>query len=123
MTVLGVPEICVVPPEARAQMSAADPRLAAAMAAAPSSPLYVHFDVDVIDPEFAPGVHYRVAGGFDPSEVATLIGYLCASGRVGALSIASANLDHDVDGATVGAIRDVLSSVADALATVLPDNQ
>jgi len=115
MQVLGVPEIAVMPPEARALLSAADPSAAAALEAAPHSPVYLHFDVDAIDPDYAPGVYFGVPGGFDPSEIATLAGYLCASGCVGALTIASANLDSDVEGRTLGAIRDVVTSVADAL--------
>ena len=88
------------------------------MRTAPRPNVYLHFDVDSLDPEFAPGVHYRVAGGFDPSEVATLAGYLCASGCVGVITVASANLDHDVDNRTLDSVRTVLSSVADALAAV-----
>ena len=63
-------------------------------------------------------MHYRVDGGFDPSEVATLAGYLCASGCVGAMTVASANLDHDIDHRTIDSVHTVFSSVADALAAV-----
>jgi len=80
--------------------------------------VYLHFDVDVLDPEFGPGVHYRVAGGLDPAEVGTLVGYLAASGCVGAITVASANLDHDIDGRTVASIRRVFSSLGDALAAL-----
>lgn len=116
MEILDVPEISIMPPEARAQIVALDSTAAEAAAHAPSPNLYLHFDVDVLDPEYAPGVHFPVAGGFDPGEVATLAGYLCASGCVGAIAIASANLERDIEGRTVTAVREVLSSVADALA-------
>jgi arginase len=118
MQVLGVPEIAVIPPEARAQAIAADATAALALETAARPPVYLHFDVDAIDPAYAPGVYFRVAGGFDPSEVGTLAGYLCASGCVGVMAVASADLDHDSEGRTVEAIRDVLVSVADALAAV-----
>jgi arginase len=122
MQVLGVPEIAVMPPEGRAQRAAADPAAAAALADAPHSTVYLHFDVDVLDPDYAPGVYFGVPGGFDPAEIATLAGYLCAGGCVGALSIASANLDNDVEGRTIAAIRDVVTSIADALSyTGAPD--
>jgi arginase len=117
MQVLGVPEIAVIPPEARAQLAAAEPAAGAALEAAPRPPVYLHFDVDVIDPAYAPGVYFGVDGGFEPSEVATLAGYLCASGCVDVIAIASANLDNDVDGRTVAAVRDVVVSLGDALAT------
>ncbi len=123
MRVLGVPELAVMPPEVRAQIAAQDPAAAQAVAAAPLPNVYLHFDVDSLDPEFAPGVHYRVDGGFDPSEVATLAGYLCASGCVGAMTVASANLDHDVDNRTLDSMRTVFSSVADALAAVGSQHQ
>ena len=82
----------------------------------PRRDLYVHFDVDALDPEFAPGVHYRVSGGFEPAEVGEIAGYLAASGRVGAVAVASANLDHDEGGRTLDAVREVIVSIADGLA-------
>ena len=60
---------------------------------------------------------------FDPYEVATLAGYLCSIGDVRALSIASADFDKDVDGRTVDSIRTVITSIADALATVADDDE
>ena len=118
MQILDVPEICVMPPEARQQLVAVDPSAAEAAERRCAADVYLHFDVDVLDPEFGPGVAYPVAGGFDPSEIGTLAGYLCVSGRIGAITVASANLDCDVDGRTVAAIRHVLCSVADALAAL-----
>lgn len=115
MRILGVPELAVIPPEARAQIIAADPGATAVLEAAPAPPVYLHFDVDALDPEYAPGVYFGVPNGFDPAEIATLAGYLCTSGRVGTLAIASANLDNDIEGRTVDAIRDVVTSIADAL--------
>jgi arginase family enzyme len=120
MQVLSLPELAVLPPEAMAQVAAASPEVAKAVAAVPHPDTYLHFDVDSLDPACAPGVHYRVGGGFDASEVATLAGYLSAGNCVRAITVASANLDHDVDGRTVDAIRVVLTSVADALAAVTP---
>lgn len=116
--ILDVPEIGVLPPEALAQVAVADPDAVLAVAQAPRPDVYLHFDVDCLDPACAPGVHYRVEGGFDANEAGTLLGYLCASGCVSAVTIASANLDHDVDNRTVGSVRTVLTSVADALAAV-----
>jgi arginase len=108
--ILALPEAAMMPPEARATAREVELRPALLR-----SRVYLHFDVDALDPEQAPGVHYRVPGGFQPGDVATLAGYLCASGRVGAMAVASANLDHDRDGLTVAAIREVLVSIADAL--------
>ena len=110
--ILGLPESAILPPEARALADAG-----ADDGTGEGSPnVYLHFDVDSLDPEFAPGVHYRVDGGFYPSEVSDIAGYLCTSGHVGAISVASANLDHDRDGRTVESVRSVVTSIADALA-------
>ena len=113
--ILALPEAAMMPPEARATAREVELRPALLR-----SRVYLHFDVDALDPEQAPGVHYRVPGGFQAPDVATLAGYLCASGRVGAIAVASANLDHDRDGLTVAAIREVLVSIADALSLAVP---
>jgi len=118
MRILSLRELAVLPPEALAQVAAASPEAARAATAAPRPDVYLHFDVDSLDPQDAPGVHYRVDGGLDANEVGTLAGYLCASGSVSVMAVASANLDHDIDGRTIGAVHTVLTSVADALAAV-----
>jgi len=139
--ILALPEAAMMPPEARTAgpapaqpeelpdrpPAATDRRPGSAEAPVPGPAgsaepprVYLHFDVDAIDPEQAPGVHYRAPGGLQAADVATLAGYLCASGRIGAIAVASANLDHDRDGLTVAAIREVLVSIADALSLAVP---
>ncbi len=109
LSILQLAEAAVMPIEARAAsgVEAVDP--------ATRPTVYLHFDVDSLDPQWAPGVHYRVDGGFHPAEVSGIAGNLCAAGSVGAIAIASANLDHDEDGRTVDSIRSFVSSIADAL--------
>jgi arginase len=57
----------------------------------PSGPLYVHVDVDVVDPDELPAVNYPAPGG--PSVAATRMAliHLAATGRVVAFSISSWN--------------------------------
>ena len=121
LMILRLPHAAIMPFEARAQVDAAGRATSAERetgtpgAAMPNPNVYIHFDVDSLDPEWAPGVHYRVDGGFHPAEVSGIAGNLCTSGSVGTISIASANLDHDEDGRTVDSIRSFVASIADAL--------
>jgi len=134
--ILGIPAVDLLPPEARAAAEVHgiadggapgpagnagprdEPALPGPETPSPADghgPVYLHLDVDALDPAEAPGVVFPVAGGFRVDEVADSAGYLCVSGRVGALSVASADLEQD-DGRTIRALRTVLLSVADALA-------
>lgn len=57
-------------------------------AALPDGPLYVHLDLDVIDPSAVPGLRYPAPGGPDCAQVATALAELLATGRVAAVGIA-----------------------------------
>ena len=54
----------------------------------PDGPLYVHLDLDVIDPAFLPGLLNATPGGATPADVAQALGRLVATGRVAAVGIA-----------------------------------
>lgn len=53
----------------------------------PPGPIYLHFDVDVVDPEQLPGLRYPVPDGPGVSEVADVLAAVLATGRVVALGI------------------------------------
>ncbi|MBT8197503.1 MAG: arginase family protein, partial [Acidimicrobiia bacterium] len=55
------------------------------------TPLYVHVDVDVVDPEDMPAVNYPAPGGPSLEMVASAVADLAATGRVVAFSISSWN--------------------------------
>jgi arginase len=57
-------------------------------AGVPDGPLYVHLDLDVIDPAVLPGLRLPVPGGVAPADVADALGRLLATGRVAAVGIA-----------------------------------
>jgi len=57
-------------------------------AALPDGPLYVHLDLDVIDPSAVPGLRYPAPGGPGCAEVAAALRLLLATGRVAAVGIA-----------------------------------
>jgi arginase len=54
----------------------------------PDGPLYVHLDVDVIDPGAVPGLRYPAPGGPGCAQVAAALGMLLATGRIAAVGIA-----------------------------------
>jgi arginase len=54
----------------------------------PAGPLYVHVDLDVIDPAALPGLRFPAPGGPGPAQVADALRYLLDSGRVAAVGIA-----------------------------------
>jgi arginase len=79
------------PPEAAYLAGAAIGRAGVAdldPAAMPDGPLYVHLDVDVIDPVFLPGLLYPAPGGAAPADVVRALGWLVATGRVAAVGVA-----------------------------------
>ena len=57
-------------------------------AALPGGPLYVHLDLDVIDPADLPGLRFPAPGGPNPGQVADALRMLLATGRVAAVGIA-----------------------------------
>jgi arginase len=67
-----------------------------------SGPLYVHVDVDVVDPGELPGVNYPVAGGPPLAEMRSAMEHLAATGQVVAFSLSSWN--PDLAGAERGAV-------------------
>ena len=54
----------------------------------PGGPLYVHLDLDVIDPAQLPGLRLPVPGGPSPAQVTSALNALLGTGRVAAIGIA-----------------------------------
>ena len=57
-------------------------------AALPGGPLYVHLDLDVIDPSEVPGLRYPAPGGPRAADIAGALRTLLTTGRVAAVGIA-----------------------------------
>jgi len=66
----------------------------------PDRPLYVHFDVDVLDPEDAPANNYLAPGGPTADELKDVFDHLSSSFPIVALSMSSWNPELDTDGET-----------------------
>jgi arginase len=67
----------------------------------PDGPLYVHIDLDVVDPGEMPAMNYPAPGGPSMLEVADALGQLHATGRVAAVSFSCWN--PELPGAAVAA--------------------
>lgn len=57
----------------------------------PAGPLYVHVDLDVVDPVEMPAMNYPAPGGPSVAAIRTVLSQLAATGRVAAFSISSWN--------------------------------
>jgi arginase len=66
----------------------------------PEGPLYLHFDVDIINPEEAPAMSYLAPGGPSVDLLGEVFRRLAGSGRLAAVSVSAWNPDLDSDGRT-----------------------
>lgn len=66
----------------------------------PAGPLWVHFDVDVINPLDAPAMKYRAPGGPRTGELQAIFAHLAASAQVVAISVSAWDPALDEDGRT-----------------------
>jgi arginase len=93
----------------------ADPRgvgeRAAAWGARLRTPMWLHLDVDVLDPSVLPTVTYPQAGGPDFDQLATVLGPLAASPELVGVSVADFRPDLDPDGTQAAQLVALLSRV------------
>ena len=73
-------------------------------------PVYVSFDLDVLDPAFAPGVSHHEPGGFSTRQVVDMIGAL--KGEVVGADIVELNPRRDPVGITEMAAAKILKELA-----------
>jgi len=80
-----------------------------------SRPLYISFDLDALDPAFAPGVSHHEAGGLSTRQVVNLINRLEA--EIIGLDVVEVNPDRDQTGVTAAAavkvIKEVMGKIVD----------
>ena len=72
--------------------------------ALPPGPIYLHLDLDVLDPLELPGLRFPSAGGVRQAELARAVGAVMASGRVAAIGLACTWWPDRVDAPLAGAI-------------------
>jgi agmatinase len=75
-----------------------------------SNPLYVSFDLDALDPAFAPGVSHHEPGGLTTRQAIQVIQALKA--RIVGLDIVELNAGRDVSGITAAAAFKIIKEVA-----------
>lgn len=74
----------------------------------PESPIYVHVDMDIIDPEEVPAMNYPAPGGPSATELKAVFQRLAQTGRIAAVSVSSWNPDLDHDGQSEKICMDAL---------------
>ncbi len=75
-----------------------------------SNPLYISFDLDSLDPAFAPGVSHHEPGGLSTRQVLAIIQGLKA--RIVGLDVVELNPSRDLSGITAAAAVKVVKEVA-----------
>jgi arginase len=79
-----------------------------------SNPLYISFDMDALDPAFAPGVSHHEAGGLSTRQAVSVIQRLEA--EIIGLDVVEVNPDRDQTGVTAAAAVKVIKEVAGKIA-------
>lgn len=74
-----------------------------------SNPLYVSFDMDALDPAFAPGVSHHEAGGLSTRQVLNIIHALNAD--IVGLDVVEVNPERDISGITAAAAVKIIKEV------------
>jgi arginase len=75
------------------------------------NPLYLHFDVDIINPNDAPAMSYCAMGGPSSVELQTIFRSLAKTGQVVAVSMATWNPKLDKDGHSQAVCMELLHSL------------
>jgi arginase len=63
--------------------------------------IYLHVDLDVLDPDVSPGVNFSEPGGISAEQLFEAVKLVIATGKLGAATIANFNPDRDPDGRTL----------------------
>lgn len=78
-----------------------------------TQPLYLHFDMDMINPDDAPAMSYRTPGGPSAAELRSVFRALAHSGRIAAVSVATWSPELDRDGQSRKVCMELLRALID----------
>ncbi len=78
------------------------------------SEVYLHFDIDALDPEFAPGAGYRCPDGISLAQARQAIAMIGDRFRIRAAAVTNYNPDYEVDGRTLSAGRELFRAMTTA---------
>jgi arginase len=76
------------------------------------SEVYVHVDVDVLDPSVSPGTNFQGPGGFTVEELAVALTEVVGRCQVSALAITNYNPSKDVENRTRNVILQLIAQVS-----------
>jgi arginase len=79
------------------------------------SAVYVHLDLDVMDPALSPGVNFQEPGGITPEEFYRAVGRIPARVPIAAVTIANFNPDRDREDRTLTVVHRVLEILHNSL--------
>jgi arginase len=74
-------------------------------------PFYLHFDMDLVNPNDAPAMSYRTPGGPSAAELRSIFRALAQTGRVAAVSVATWNPELDGNGQSRKVCMDLLQTL------------
>lgn len=78
--------------------------------------VYLHIDIDVIDPQEAPGVNYRTPNGLSLDEMEKAILMIAEKFRIKAAALTAYNPDNEKDDKTLRTGIHLLTTIAEAVA-------
>lgn len=81
--------------------------------------VYLHIDIDVIDPQEAPGVNYRTPNGLSLDEMEKAIKMIAANFRIKAAALTAYNPDHEEDEKTLQTGFRLLNVISGAVVSSL----
>jgi len=77
----------------------------------PDGPIYVHMDMDIVNPAEAPAMNYLAVGGPSAKELQRVMRRLSRTEKIAAVSVSTWNPEMDEDGQS----REVCMGLLDAL--------
>lgn len=83
--------------------------------ALPAGPIYVHLDVDILDPAHMPALNYPATGGPNPAQVKTGLHRIAQDGNVVALLVSLWNADRAQDDGPMQTTLDLVDSFLEAM--------
>ena len=72
--------------------------------------IYLHFDVDVLDPAETPANHYAAPGGLYPAQMLEAVALLRERFQILGMGIASFDPLYDIEGKTLTAVKEITSA-------------
>jgi arginase len=74
--------------------------------------IYLHLDLDVLDPAISPGVNFSEPGGISADQLFSAVKHVMATGKLGAAAITNFNPDRDIEDRTLRIARELVAMLA-----------